>query len=316
MGRTVQYVTLDRILSKIYRDLGIEEISETDVIEWSGEALEAIGAISLYEEAVAFVEVNNYQADLPNGLHAIIQIARNNHWTKENKECCTIQAIAEAEEESTSPSACTTCGGFTDQLVPVDCNGHLIGDVEIAYYRPYFDLKWEYSGWMNSNYNKEHYTPVRLSNHSFFSTLVCHEDEGLYHSCRDEYTIAGDKLRFSFKEGSVAIAYYRQVTDPETGYPMVPDDYSVTTAITMYITMKYMGRMWYTGREGYADKYQKAEQDWHWYCRQAGNAAIAPYGADEFESMLESRINLIPNVNKYYNYFGKTGNTNRLRGLT
>ena len=48
MGRSLQYTTLDRILSKLYRDLGLEEISETDVVEWAGEALEAIGAVTLY----------------------------------------------------------------------------------------------------------------------------------------------------------------------------------------------------------------------------------------------------------------------------
>ena len=63
MGRHLQYTTLDRIIAKLYRDLGLEEISETDIVEWSGEALEAIGAITLYEEAVAFIEIENHQAD-------------------------------------------------------------------------------------------------------------------------------------------------------------------------------------------------------------------------------------------------------------
>ena len=38
MGRKVQYTTLDRILSKLYRDLGVEEINETDAEERAGEA--------------------------------------------------------------------------------------------------------------------------------------------------------------------------------------------------------------------------------------------------------------------------------------
>ena len=36
MARQFKYTTLDRVLSKLYRDLGLEEISETDVVEWSG----------------------------------------------------------------------------------------------------------------------------------------------------------------------------------------------------------------------------------------------------------------------------------------
>lgn len=326
MGRKMQYTTLDRVLSKIYRDLGIEEISETDVVEWSGEALEAIGAVTLYEEAVAFIEIENYQGTLPNGLHSIIQVARNNRWVKENKEDClcpaNIKLDCTTEEIQTVPSKCgcgpTVVGEVHTSLtgdkyfhngnewVFMDCNGKLIGDYEIAYYRPYFDLKYEYEGWRNSNIYRQAYTPVRLANNTFFNTLVCPEETtGLYNTCTDEYTIVGDKLRVSFQEGSVAVAYYRQAVDPETGYPMIPDDYSVITAITMYITMKYMGRMWYLGREGFGDKYQKAEQDWHWYCKQAGNRALLPYGIDEHENLKDMRHQLIPQQNRYYGFFGK-----------
>lgn len=309
MGRKFQYTSLDRILSKLYRDLGMEEISETDVIEWAGEALEGIGAITMYEEAVAFVEVSNHEADLPNGLHSIIQIARNNKWEKKTKELCPANILCDCDTEEIqndlcNPTPCTSCG---NNPVVTDCQGHLVGDFEIAYYRPYFDLQFEYFGWMKSHIYRKHYTPVRLSNHSFFNSIVCNEDEHLYCGCTDEYTIAVNKLRFSFKEGSVAIAYTRQVVDPETGYPMIPDDYSVITAITMYITMKYMGRMWYLGREGYTDKYQKAEQDWQWYCKQAGNSMMKLFGEDEHQNFLESRFQLIPDHKKYYGYFGKLG---------
>jgi hypothetical protein len=294
MGKKFQYTTLDRILAKLYRDLGLEDISETDVIEWTGEALEAIGAITLYEEAIACVEVKNHQADLPIGLHSIIQIAKNNRWSPtEENNICPQDFIEEVEEET------ITCP------VVLDCKGAPLLGVEITYYRPYFDLQYEYYGWSNSSYYKENYTPVKLSNHTFFNTLVCAEDMNLYQSCVDEYTIAEDTAKFSFKEGSVVIAYHRQKTDPATGYPMIPDDYSVITAITMYITMKYMSRLWYLGREGYSDKVQKAESDWHWYCKQAGNNLMIPYGIDEHQKMLEGRNNLIPNHNKYYGYFGK-----------
>src|SRR5690606_31670219 len=112
----------------------------------------------LYEEAVAFSEVSNYQTTLPNGLHSIIQIARNNHWTKNTSDCCTVEKVLEESGEEATPG-CTSCGGYAN-MVPVDCNGHIIGDYEIAYYRPYFDLQWEYSGWMKSSYYNCHYSPV------------------------------------------------------------------------------------------------------------------------------------------------------------
>lgn len=294
MARKFQYVPIDRILSKIYRDLGLEEVSETDVIEWTAEALEAIGVISIYEEAIAFAEVKNHQTDVPCGLHSIIQIARDNEMT-----CGTEVKAVYNEFIGVIPPQ-------EDKTGIYDCSTLLL-PLEQDYYRPYYDLKYEYEGWSNHTIHRR-YTPVRLSNHTFFNTVVLPEDPAIYNSTVfDEYSIVHDKLRFSFKEGVVAIAYHRPMIDQKTGYPLVPDDFAVITAITMYITMKYMGRLWYMGREGYADKFQKAEVDWHWYCKQAGNALMAPYGEDDFQNILEGRKQMIPRHNKYYGYFGNLG---------
>lgn len=306
MARKLQYISLDRIISKIYRDLGIEEISETDVIEWCGEALEFIGAITLYEEAVAFIEIENHQAQLPNGLHSIIQVARNNKWVKNEKNICPANILLDCEDLKT----CVNNSSTIPTPIPIDCNGTPIMEYELAYYRPYFDLQYEYYGWMSSNIYKQSYTPVRLANHTFFNTIVCEEDPKIYqNNCNivDEYTIVGDKIRTSFKDGFIALSYYRQKIDPESGYPMIPDEVSVITAITYYITWKYMARMWYMGREGYSDKMQHAEQQWQWYCKQAGDKQMMLHGIDEHQNFTENRFQLIPRRNKYYGFFGKLG---------
>jgi len=314
MARELQYTTLDRVLSKIYRDLGLEEISETDVVEWSGEALELIGAITLYEEAVAFIEIENHHGVLPNGLHSIIQVARNNRWVKKEKEVCPANVILDCtEEEIKQPN--NKCGCNKDFPVLLDCNGTPIVEYDTAYYRPYFDLQYEYYGWTSSNLYKQEYTPVRLANHTFFKSVVCDEDPKIYSNCglNDEYTLVGDKIRTSFKEGSIALSYYRQKIDIETGYPMIPDEISIISAITHYIAWKYMSRLWYMGREGYTDKMQVAEQQWQWYCKQAGNKQMMLYGVDEHQNFTDSRFQLIPKRNRYYGFFGKLGrpeNTN------
>ena len=66
-----------------------------------------------------------------------------------------------------------------------------------------------------------------------------------------------------------------------------------------------MGRLWYMGREGYADKYQKSEQDWQWYCKQAGNKQMMLFGIDQHENFKDLRYQLILNKDKYFGFFGK-----------
>jgi hypothetical protein len=289
-----KYTSIDRIFSKVIRDFR-KDISEADVIEWCGEALEFTQAVRAYEEAVAFIEVKNHQCQLPAGIHAVIQVARNNSWAGPTADSfCPAKAVEEVPaEENTVP-------------VAIDCNGQPLNDHELAYYRPYFDLKWEYELWGNSNLYQQ-YTPVRLSNNTFFNTIVCkEEDQQIYSSCTDEYTVVnGQMLRFSFKEGMVAVAYLRQVLDPETGYPMIPDNISYTTAIVKYITLKVMEKDFYAGREGSAQKVEKAERDWHWYCKQASNTDMMPQGIDEYQNLLDQRSYILPRQNRYYGFFGK-----------
>ena len=294
MARNYKYISLDRILSKVYRDIGMEEVSETDVIEWSGEALEFMSVVSIYEEAIAQVEINNHQGDLPYCLQIIRQVARDNYYEK--KDACKEEKKEDRKIEPQPNVSCTECGERIIKEVQPD-----------SYFNanPFMFL--------TTDYYKEHYTPVRLSNHTFFNSLVCVEDVDIYKSCIDEYTIVEDKIRTSFEEGLVLISYYRQKIDPDTGYPMIPDTISLISAITYYITWKYFQRLWYMGREGMSDKMKQAEERWLKYCKQATSEFKMLSGIDEHQNFMESRFNnLIPNRRQYYGYFGNLGRLQRL----
>jgi len=185
----------------------------------------------------------------------------------------------------------------------------MIGDYEVAYYRPFFDLKWEYSLWSDSQYCKDKFTPVRLSNNVFFNSLVCKEknNQEIYRNCGDEYTIVGTtekRLRFSFREGFVAVAYLRNAIDIETGYPLVPDNYSYLSAITYYIKWKLAEWYDWNGREGFGIKAEKAEKRWLKYTKQGKNYMKMPKGLDQYQNLLEQSHTMIPKHNMYYGHFG------------
>lgn len=302
---TVPYTSIDRIFAKIQRDYDLD-FAEGDVIEWTAEALEAIGAVKQYEEAVCFIEVKNHQIQLPKGLHAIIQIARNNCYipTEKVTGLCpkdVVNSISPGTDDNPIADPGPNCP------IVIDCNGQPLQEYDLAYYRPYFDLKWLHGEWCDSYLYTGCFKPVRLTDHTFFNSIVCQETESnvIYQNAKDEYTIiAGEYVRFNFKEGQVAISYLRQVVDEQTGYPLIPDHYSYTTAITSYIIYKMMGRNYYNNRQGSDNRLQKAEQDWHWYCRQAGNLAMMPKGVDEYQNLLDQRNYLIPQLNRYYGFFG------------
>lgn len=307
-----QFISLDTILAKYHRDFRGLGINEGDAIEWIGEALGLAKTYSNSEEAIAYMEVKNHQAEMPNGLHHIIQIARNNTWTPAHKEECTVEAVIEILEPEHN---CTDCEeGYAKNLIPIDCQGRIIGDYEVAYYRPFFDLQYEYLGWANKTFSSNTFSPVKLANHTFFNNLVCTvpEMEGLYQGCQDEYTIVGNStLRFSFKEGFVAVAYTRQVTDPETGYPMIPDDESAKAAITYYLAWKFKQREAYNHREGAIQLSKDAEQQWLKYIKQFKAKSKMPQSIDDLESIKNESSYLLPRRRRFDNFFGNLGTEER-----
>jgi hypothetical protein len=301
--KELTYTSTDRIFSKLSRDLGTQDFHETDVVEWTGEALEAIDAITMYQEAVAFMEVKNHQVTLPKFANSIIQIAQNNEWTAEDTSSCTVETIADGINCPDEREDDCNCSNY--KYIPVDDTGTPIFESDMYEYRPNINVLAEYINWVGCDYYKKKWTPVRLKNNSFFNSIVCTESnaEGLYTNSSAEYTLIGQNaIRFSFETGYVAIAYTRQMLD-EKNYPMIPDHYAYTTAVVKYVTLRLMERDFYANRQGSEARVSKAEADWQWYCGQAGNRALMPRGIDQFQNLLEQRQYIFPRMHRYYQNF-------------
>lgn len=295
----IQYTSIDRVFNKLYRDLPLDNISEDDVIEWIGEALGFFGSASLSEEAIAFREVTNHQCKLPTGWKDIEQIALNTEDKIGDNNFCPKSVAEELTIEPLGPAL----------PVILDCKGQPTQDMEVAYYRPFFDYKYDYFDFFSS-YHYRKYIPINKSSGNGLHRLNFNCEEGNQRGKYGdpEYTIIhGEYARFSFREGIVAIAHTVAMTDPETGYPMVPDDISSLTAITKYITMMIMQKEFYAGREGSVGRLDVATKDWQWYCKQASNAHFMPKGIDEYQNLMNQRSYLLPDTNKYNNFFGNLG---------
>lgn len=291
----LQYTTVDRVLGKLAVELRGSDLNETDIIEWIGEAMDFLSMPEIQEEAVAFMEVKNFEVPVPDNLIMILQLSKYNKEKEDICESCKQATEKEVEEE------CPDC----DEESAMDC---IFYDLE---YRPYFDMQWQYIPWTVSHYYKERFSPIRLSNHTFFNSIVCKE-KNLYSTdcCEYEYTIVGTtekKLRFSFQEGYVALSYIKSAIDSETGYPLIPDNVRHITAITYYVKWKIAEYNTWNGREGFRNLAQDSENKWLKYVKQAKNWTKMPKTVDQFQNLLEQSHYLIPRHNRYYKYFGNLG---------
>lgn len=294
MANLIGFTSVDRILAKSYRELKETDLDENDVIEWIGEAMDFMAMPEVQEEAVIFLEVNNFETELPKGFQAVLQIA--------------LLDDAIAEHEFNTPGKAVDDSHIPrPDITPIredSCNPQC--------YKPYFDMSMNYIEWTTSMNYRKFFTPIRLANHTFFNDIVCKENSMYqdYNSCTEEYTIVGTterKLRFSFKEGLIALSYIRAAVDPETGYPLVPDSIQHITAISYYIKWKIAEYFSWTRRDGFDGLSDKAEAKWLKYVKQAKNFAKMPKTIDQYQNLLEQTHQLIPNHRRYYNNFGKLG---------
>jgi len=276
-------------------------LNETDIIDWTGEALEFLMLPQTQVEALCFVDVVNGEAAVPCGLQSILNISRNNGYEAGVSICLEASDTdATTEVTDTIPFDYPTCNGaplFASDLV--------------QYHRDTFSVNYAYSNWTTSNLYTQTFTPVKLASVSYYDTIVCREKfQEMYQACEDEYSIVGittKLLRFSFDEGQVAISYLKTAIDEETGYPLIPDDISYITAITYYVKWKIFEWRFAESESGASSKMQYFEGKWLKYVRQA-KAGL------RFTEVMEQNINMLNQSHKmnpvkrgYQKYFGSIG---------
>ena len=274
MPKQFKYVSSSTIISKVIRDLGVTDINKSDMIEWMGEAIQAIGTNGMKEESVMFLEIANHVADLPSEVSEVVKVYRNHKYDIGD---CVLPLEAAVEDEHPVEIHDVTCG----------CD--IIPDEDLPRWTRRFERRWEYLDWDVSPLRTNRFTPIALSSAILFSGVTCEAiNEGLSTCSGDEYQLQNGAIKTSFPTGQVAIAYRHTPLDSE-GYPMIPDLYSVQAAITHYISYKLFARMWYQGREGMSDKMQWADREYQFYVKQAKNDTWMLYGIDEHQNMINFR---------------------------
>lgn len=304
----MNFTTIDRIFSKLNRELKDPEVSERDIIEYVGEALEHLQVQETQEQAVAFLEVKNFETEIPKGFQMVLQVAKNNYWSEDlTDKCSCLDAI---EEEISGVETITP--------VQLDCQGNFVDELNVAYFRPYWNVAWGYSEFTSAELYQSQFSPVRLANNTFFNSLVCQEKNEIPctgNNCHETYTIIGTeekKLRFSFQTGLIALAYLKTALDIETGLPLIPDEISHTTAITYYVKWKLQEYKAFNNRDGAIGMMQYFEKQWLKYVKQAKNNAKMPKTLDDYQDLLEQSHHLVPDKSKYYGFFGNLGNIESL----
>lgn len=276
--RQVRYISVYSIIRQVYRDLGVDDINESDAIEWAADAVEQMSIKQNYIINTAFLDIENYHCELPANVTKVLQVAKHGKCEKLPKFPQTI--IMEVDSD---PCGCNT--------IDVQC-----GCKTVKKHNPHlqFCSSFVRNFGMVFNINTfrndcRRWYEVEPTGNNYFNSGVCNGGE---HTDALQYRIENGNLLVSFENGVVAVSYVTPMFD-EDGMPMIPDDVSAREAVSKYIAMKIMARQWYKGREGFQDKMMKAEQDWHWYCKQY-KSKMKMLEADDYRKLMRQELRMFP----------------------
>lgn len=283
-----EFVTLDRVLATVQRNLKEEDVSEENIIEWAGEALEELYRKGSLQECVTVAMVENYSVTMPRGFKYISAVLKNI-----STEPVTPKIIF---EELDKDSSCDRIHAITyflsvgndyDTVLRKD-PGHTLYGIPL----PFIDLPLSFGSWYASHTCQSKFSRVYLSESKFFKSKVQHSEFTLpEHPCGDrpEYTLQGNTIKFSFEKGQVAISYTKIPVDPESGWPLVPDNQAYINAIFYYIKWKLSEMYSWTGRPGFQNEADRAAALWGKYAAQARVKTIKIRTRDEMDFIINNK---------------------------
>lgn len=118
------------------------------------------------------------------------------------------------------------------------------------------------------------------------------------------YSVTGGYVKTNIKNGYLLISYQAIPVDSDN-YPLVPNDESFKEALYWYINMKLSYPKWKNGEIRDAIYYD-AKSSWNFYRKQAYAEAMMP-NSDQLESIKNSWLKLIPEINANKTFFSTTG---------
>ena len=288
--------SIKTIIAKLIADLDLQEkdIKISDCIEWAGEAIEKIGAVTQFIPKVATIPFNCHQAPIPCDLHQLHQIAYsyncNGPWFPMRKATGSFAVWGDSE--------CKECECLSpDILINDDAMVNLVVDM-------YGNIdKTKAIEMINTNQNLRTILSNLINQHTY-SIHDNHSRNTLNSSLGIQYSVKPGWIMCNLRNGFLKVSYSAIPTD-EDSYPLIPDLISYKEAIYWYITMKFKYPEYLAGsinREIYYD----IRRSWNFYRQQAYAEAIMP-NEDGLESIKNNWNKIMPEYRDHSTFYSHTG---------
>ena len=155
--------------------------------------------------------------------------------------------------------------------------------------------------------------PMQYSTDNFHTPGKCHIDtsEDLkMTNAKYTYELDGKYIYTNFESGDVEFRYIRIATDDQ-GLPLIPEDTKIFLAVTAYIQMRIDRKLAKLNQIDYGF-YRESKSEWAFRSGQAKTFSLTPKNVDEWESLRNQVVRLMPNINAWKTSF-KFSNNQEMR---
>ena len=286
--------SVKRVIAKVFTDLDLKEGDHriSDMIEWSGEALEKIGGFPTFENKVCgkdglpLLEIVNYQVKLPCDFHNMIQLGYAISTSGPFYSMRYATGSFDYGATDTTTSSTTYTAAESDLVILC---------------QSLYDLTYEEA---LAKINAE--PAIRTLLTSLITPTASSAIADSTATTTDyTYLIKHGYIKTNVETGYIMLAYQAIPTDNE-GYPMIPEDPSFIEAVYWYIVMKLMYPQWVSGQIRDA-VYADAKRSWNFYCKQAYGNSMMPNGAAQMESIKNTWHRLVEEFNESDSFFSTLG---------
>lgn len=311
--------SIKTVIAKIIADLDLKEddMRITDIIEWCGEAIEKIGAVTQFipkvsgQDGTPITKLNCHQAPLPCDLHQLHQVAYSFNcdgpWFPmrkatgsfavwgHDKNCCNCYDELGHKKECRHDCKCEHC--TPEMIVQNDTMVNLvvdmIGNID----------KTKALELINTNQNLRTILSNLINDHTT-GNYTCDGLNTANPSLGFQYSIKPGYIMCNVPCGYLKLSYSAIPTD-EDGYALIPDMTSYTEAIYWYVTMKMMYPKLLRGEINRQDYYD-IRNSWNFYRKQAYAEAIMP-NEDGMESIKNTWNKIVPEFRDHNSFYSHTG---------
>jgi len=296
-----KYTSIKTVIAKIYSDNDLKEETHriSDFVSWIAEAIEKISAFPYFiikatgRDGEPLLQLNDYQVQLPMGCHRLIQIAyadqQNGPFYPMRYSTGTFDAVPQKSETEINPDSNATDVFSVNEIVYVTMD--------------LFKLSYDDAlAKVNSDPETKALLTAMLAKDSWPRYAI---GGGEVETTDYTYVVNGGYIKTNKKNGYLMAAYQAIPLDID-GYPLVPDDAGFIEALYWYVTMKLLYPQWKQGTIRDA-VYYEAKRSWNYYCKQAYGNIMMPSTADEMESIKNTWLRLIPDLESHKTFFTKQG---------